>query len=139
MALTRAQKLAAFTHVTTIVFDMEDTDPLPIALEEAGLKGIGDLISMSEAALSVLTYNNGTIDVPVPRHDKSFVRLIQAYNAHRVAAGNPIGDDWLGDEIGLPSVSRVWRCTGSCSASVAPPSPRTCRCSDKRCRDKELR
>jgi hypothetical protein len=95
-ALTHAQCIDAFEHITRNVMWQEDGDPLLKALANAGIDDILSLLILDEQQIDELKYDDsGTMTSLAPGH-KNMVTIFLAYVCHRIIIGNPIiGNDYL--------------------------------------------
>jgi hypothetical protein len=104
MVFTRAQSQVALDHILKNVLVLTDDSPLIKALNEEGYTDIEDVITISQADMDLLSYSmpsdphdpaSPSVNVPVPKHLKSKLKLLQHYVAHRVIQGNPLSNDWI--------------------------------------------
>jgi hypothetical protein len=94
-ALTHAQCIDAFEHITRNVMWQEDGDPLLKALTNAGINDILSLLILDKQQIDALKYDdNGTMTLLAPGH-KNMVTIFLAYVCHRIIICDPIMDDYL--------------------------------------------
>ena len=78
MVFTRADGKLALNHVIENVFELPIDHQLPIALEQAGIIEIGDVLSMPYDDIQDLTYIDDQGDeVTVGKGDKYRLRIIK--------------------------------------------------------------
>jgi hypothetical protein len=96
MFFTRADgKLTLVTPVIENVFELLADHPLTIALTQAGIVDVGDVLSMPYDDVLHLKYTNDQGDeVPVGKGDTYRLRIIKYYHFHWITAGDSI-KDWL--------------------------------------------
>jgi hypothetical protein len=94
-ALTHAQCMTAFQHITENVMLKEDTDSLMKALANAGVNDIFTLIGLSKQKIKALKYDkNGILTVLDPGSQNEVTTFV-AYVCHRIHIGTPIGTNYL--------------------------------------------
>jgi hypothetical protein len=94
-ALTHAQCIDAFEHITRNVMWQEDGDPLLKALTNAGIDDINSLLILDAKEIDGLKYDdNGTMTLLGPGY-KNLITIFVAYVRHRILDGTPIGNDYL--------------------------------------------
>ena len=99
MVLTRPQAKAAFHHVLDDVLGRGDDTPLKSSLLYDGIEDIFSLITIDTDTINHLTFedpNKAGQRLPVPKGDKSLVRVFCAYVIHCNNIGTPINDNWSG-------------------------------------------
>jgi hypothetical protein len=93
MVFTRADGNLALNHIIENVFELLTDHQLPIALDQAGIIEIGDVLSMPYDDIHDLTYIDDQGDeVTVGKGDKYRLRIIRYYHHHRISVGDPIED-----------------------------------------------
>jgi hypothetical protein len=94
-ALTHAQCIDAFEHITRNVMWQEDEDPLLKALAHAGIDDINGLLILDAQQIDELMYDNSGTMTPLEPGHKNLITIFLAYVFHRILSDNPIGDDYL--------------------------------------------
>ena len=96
MALTIAQRaMAAYKHVTSIILNQLDGSPLLVALNNAGVFDILDLIGLTRQQVHSLSYDdNGTMK-PVATATRNKIITFVAYINYQNNNGPPIGADYF--------------------------------------------
>jgi hypothetical protein len=94
-ALTHAQCIDAFEHITRNVLWQEDGDPLLKALANAGIDDINGLLILDEQQIDELKYDNGGNMTLLNAGTKNLVTTFVAYVCHRILNDTPIGNDYL--------------------------------------------
>jgi len=97
MPLTETKVMAAFEHVLNVVFGVPKDGPLYKALVQSGDTDIRDIISLDDADINSLTYDESDTetDVLLSRHDKAHLCIFKYYVLYCNSIGSPIGEDWL--------------------------------------------
>jgi hypothetical protein len=96
MVFTCADSNKALKHVLRNVLQMADDSPLSKALSEGGFCDIHTVITMTDAEIKDLKYDdkNGN-EVMIDRHTIwKLLSIFIHYYMHRMSKGNPIGNDW---------------------------------------------
>ena len=94
MVFTRADGKLALNHIIENVFELPIDHQLPIALEQAGIIKIRDVLSMPYNDIQdLMNIDDQGEEVTVGKGDKYRLRIIKYYH-HRISVGDPI-EDWL--------------------------------------------
>jgi len=97
MALSQAESKAAFNHVLDTVLGRGDGTNLKSALLLEGFDDIGAILTMSQADIDTLIYedsSNKNKRVSVNKGDKSLVRIFKDFVTYSHNSGSPI-QNWL--------------------------------------------
>jgi len=125
MVITRAEATTIFDYILDNILSRDGSNDLKRALEREGFNDLFSFMTMDDAAIDGLQYqdpNDTSVLFDVLRSDKTMVRLWKQFVVHRESTGCPIGDNWLQvtqqqyDEFRLSSIS-INRCR------VAAPAP----------------
>ena len=101
--LTRKENERALEHFYTI-FNHDDTSPLKISLQRAGLKYITHLIAMDPSQIDGLTYPASTTDAigqtvtkesEVPQFYRAHIKILQGYESYRRDICDPLMFDYM--------------------------------------------
>ena len=95
MVFTRQDAKEAFNHVLDNVIGRGNNSPLKSALQQDNIEDIFALVTIDDMHINGLTYedpSNAGSHIPVPRGDKTLVRIFQDYINHCNSSGNPVND-----------------------------------------------
>ena len=125
MVITRAEATTIFDYILDNILSRDGSNDLKRALEREGFNDLFSFMTMDDAAIDGLQYqdpNDTSVLFDVLRSDKTMVRLWKQFVLQRELTGNPIGDSWLQvtqqqyDEFRISSIN-INRCR------VAAPAP----------------
>jgi len=85
MLLTKTKAIAAFKHVMSNVFEVQDDGPLSKALEHAGYDNIWTLITLQDEDIEALTFDKSATekDIPLGRAHQSLLHIFCHYCDHK--------------------------------------------------------
>jgi hypothetical protein len=91
-----ATKKQVFDRIFKEVFELEDDDPLILAIAEKGTPSISYVIEFSEQEINALavTEADGTVK-SIPSHCKSLIRILQSWNMYLIDQLGVRRIDWL--------------------------------------------
>ena len=95
MVFSRAQAKTAFNHILDEVLGRGDNSALKTSLIMDGIEDIFGLASIDLSTINELHHTDASGQrVPVPKGDKSLVRIFRDYIVHCHNSGTPIDDQW---------------------------------------------
>jgi hypothetical protein len=92
-------KKQVFDRLFKEVFELEDDDPLILAISEKGTPSISHVLEFSEQEIDALaiTQADGTVK-SVPSHCKSLIRILQSWNMYLIDQLGVRRIDWLDND-----------------------------------------
>jgi len=124
MPLTKSKAIEAFQHILSNVLKVPEKGLLSKALETAGYGDIWGLVTLSDADIESLTYDQDDMekDIPLGRANQSLLCIFCHCCDHWNCMGTPIGDDWFAistDDFNAYCTSPDYR--PASTGSVIPP------------------
>jgi hypothetical protein len=99
MVLTRTEGKAVFDHILDVVLDRYGSGDMKSALVSEGFVDIFSLLSIDDATIETLEYedpNDASKKLVIKKSDKGMLRTFKAFVTYRITSGNPINDeDWM--------------------------------------------